>query len=452
MVAHTGDARSPGVAPSTRHERVGWYFYDWANSAFATTVITVFVGPYLGSIAEDAADVHGHVYALSVPIAAGSFYAYTVAVSVIVQVFVLPLVGAIADRSARKKQWLAIFAYLGASATVGLGFLTEGRYLLGGILLIAANVAFGSSIVVYNSFLPQIASPDQRDGVSSIGWAMGYIGGGLLLAINMAAVLFKDTLAMTTAEVARWSIVSAAMWWAIFTMLPLRRLRNRPPVAGQARGRALTDGFRQLSRTIRGLKGYPLTLLFLAALLIYGDGIQTVVTMTSVYATNQLGLPDTVLVPTILMVQLLAFVGALTMGALAGRIGAQRTLLASLVVWACALLAAFFLPHGQPAPFVALAAVIGCVLGGSQALSRSLFSHLIPHGKEAEYFGISEFSDRGTSWVGPLLFGLTYQHTGSYRLAIVSLLVFFVAGFVVVAVVPMRRAIVAAGNEPPQVV
>jgi len=190
-------------------------------------------------------------------------------------------------------------------------------------------------------------------------------------------------------------------------------------------------------------------MLFLAAFLIYNDGVQTVIALASVYGVDELGLPDTVLVPTILMVQFLAFAGALLLGAVARRIGARATVLASLVIWTALLVAAYVIPARQVVPFVALAAGIGLVLGGSQALSRSLYSHLIPAGREAQYFALYEISDRGTSWLGPLLFGLAYQATASYRLAILSLVVFFVVGFVLLALVPLRRAITQVGNVPP---
>lgn len=449
----------PGAAAaSTRRERVGWYFYDWANSAFSTTVVTVFLGPYLTSIAKAAAGcapgdacTGAVIRPLGVAIAPGALFPYTVSLSVLLTVFVLPVVGAIADRSPHKKQLLALFAYLGAGATTGLLLLTGERYLLGAGLFLVANIAFGASIVVYNSFLPQIAGPDERDTVSSIGWAMGYIGGGTLLAVNVAAVLFEDSLGLDTAQVARYSLVSAGLWWAGFTTIPLLRLRNRPPVAGQARGPVLTDGFRQLWHTLRGLKAYPLTLFFLIAYLVYNDGIQTVIALASVYGTEELRLPDDVLVPTILMVQFLAFFGALGLGALARRVGAWKTVLLSLVLWTGVLAVAYVLPAGQAVPFVLLGGGIGIVLGGSQALSRSLFSQLIPKGKEGEYFGLYEISDKGTSWLGPLLFGLAYDATRSYRVAIISLLAFFVIGFVALAAVPMRRAILAAGNTPPHV-
>ena len=452
----------PGLAVdepslSTPREKRSWYFYDWANSAFSTTVVTVFLGPYLNVVARRGAgcstdlDVRcdADVSVFGWHIAPGSLFPYTVSLSVFLTVFVLPVVGAIADRSPRKKELLAVTAYLGSAATVGLLFLTGERYLLGAALFLVANIAFGASVVVYNSFLPQLAGPEERDHVSSVGWAFGYLGGGTLLLLNVVAVLFKDQLGMSTGEVARWSIVSGGLWWAGFTTIPLLGLRNRPPLAGESRGNPVLDGFLQLGRTLRSLKAYPLTLFFLIAYLVYNDGIQTVIALAAVYGTDELKLSDDVLVPTILMVQFLAFFGALGLGALAKRIGAWKTLLLSLGLWIVVVLVAFALPARQVVPFVALGGGIGIVLGGSQALSRSLFSQLIPPGKEGEYFGLYEISDKGTSWLGPLLFAVAYDVTRSYRVAIVSLLVFFVVGMALLFVVPMRRAIAAAGNVPP---
>ncbi|MFI5907744.1 MFS transporter [Dactylosporangium sp. NPDC051541] len=442
---------------SSRRERTGWYFYDWANSAFQTTVVTVFLGPYLTSIAKTAAGCDGDtcpdgaaIHPLGIAIAPGSLFPYTVSLSVFLTVFVLPVVGAIADRSPRKKQLLALFAYIGAAATAAMLFLTGDRYLLGAGLFLLANIAFGASVVVYNSFLPQIADEHDRDRVSSFGWAWGYLGGGTLLLLNVVAVLMKDSLGLSTGEVARYSIVSAGLWWAGFTTIPLLALHNRPVAsAEQARGNVVTGGFIQLWATLKGLKAYPLTLFFLVAYLIYNDGIQTVISLASVYGTEELKLSDDVLVPTILMVQFLAFAGALLLGRLAKAIGAWKTVLLSLVLWTVVILVAFVLPAHQAVPFVVLGGGIGLVLGGSQALSRSLFSQLIPKGKEGEYFGIYEISDKGTSWLGPLAFGLAYDLTNSYRVAIIALIVFFVAGFVVLAMVPIRRAIEQAGNTPP---
>ncbi len=443
---------------STRRERTGWYFYDWANSAFVTTVVTVFLGPFLTTVTEVAAgcglgsdDCDRDVHPLGIAVAPGSYYPYLVSLSVLLSVLALPVVGALADRSAHKRQMLAAAAFTGSGATIAMAFVTGGRYLLGGALFVVANIAFSVSIVVYNSFLPQLAGPDERDAVSSRGWAIGYLGGGLLLALNLVALTILDNHTdQRTLDVARWSIVSAGVWWAAFTLLPLRRLRSRPPQADAGRGRVLTDGFRQLWRTLRGLRAYPLTLFFLLAFLIYNDGVQTVITQASQYGKEELHLTQSTLVITVLVVQFLAFFGALALGALAQRIGAWKTVLISLLLWTVVVVAAFWLPAGAPVPFMLLGAGIGVVLGGSQALSRSLFAQLIPAGRQAEYFGFYEISDRGTSWLGPLAFGLVFQLTNSYRVGVVSLLIFFVVGFALLLAVPMRRAITAAGNTPPR--
>jgi MFS-type transporter involved in bile tolerance (Atg22 family) len=209
-------------------------------------------------------------------------------------------------------------------------------------------------------------------------------------------------------------------------------------------------GFRQLGRTIGHLRNFPLTLAFLGAFLIYNDGIQTVTTVAAVYGDKELGLSDTVLLLAILLVQFVAFAGAVWLGRLAGRFGAKRVVLGSLLVWLAVIGAAYLLQRDNPAQFFALATVLALVLGGSQALSRAMFSRMIPPGSEAEYFGFYEISDSGTSWLGPLVFGVVNQLTGSYRSALVSLVLFFVFGFIALAAVPVRRAIVASGNVPPQ--
>ncbi|TDC25440.1 MFS transporter [Micromonospora sp. 15K316] len=458
----TPTARDIPPPASTRRERTGWYVYDWANSAFQTTVITVFLGPFLTTVTELAAGCElgadscdGYVHPLGIRVAAGSYYPYLISLSVFLTVFVLPVMGAIADRSMHKKRLLAGAAFTGAGATVAMAFVTGDRYLLGGALFLIANISFGAAIVVYNSFLPQLGGPDERDGISSRGWALGYLGGGLLLALNLVAVTMfsEEGNPQRTLDLARWSIVSAGVWWAVFTLVPLRWLREHPTAAALAaqRGNVLTDGFRQLGRTLREIKAYPLTLFFLLAFLVYNDGIQTVITLASQYGTEELRLEQDTLIVTILLVQFLAFGGALSLGALARRIGAWKTVLLSLVLWTGVIVAAFRLPAEAPLPFMILGAAIGLVLGGSQALSRSLFSQLIPTGKEGEYYGFYEISDKGTSWLGPLAFGLVFQLTSSYRVGLVSLLIFFVVGFLLLLAVPIRRAIVAAGNTPPRV-
>ncbi|MFE2014219.1 MFS transporter [Streptomyces sp. NPDC059491] len=453
MTASTTEPEEYAAGPAERRrEQRGWYFYDFACSVYSTSVLTVFLGPYLTSVARAAADAEGFVHPLGIPVRAGSLFAYAVSASIVVAVLVMPLVGAVADRTGRKKPLLAAAAYLGAAATAGMFFLAGDRYLLGAFLLIVANASLSVSMVLYNAYLPQIAEPDERDTVSSRGWAFGYTSGALVLVLNLVLYQGHDSFGLTEGEAVRICLASAGVWWGAFTIVPLRRLRDRQ-LGAEGRGGAaeggVGSGWRQLRATLKDMRRHPLTLSFLLAYLIYNDGVQTVISQASLFGSEELGLDQTTLITAVLLVQVLAVAGALGMGRLARTYGAKRTILASLAVWTLILVAGYFLPADAPVFFFFLAAAIGLVLGGSQALSRSLFSHLVPRGKEAEYFSAYEMSDRGLSWLGPLVFGLAYQLTGSYRDAIISLVIFFVVGFALLARVPVRRAVEAAGNPIP---
>jgi MFS transporter, UMF1 family len=433
---------------SRKREQHGWYFYDFACSVYSTSVLTVFLGPYLTSVAKTAADAEGFVRPLGVPVRAGSVFAYAVSVSIVLAVLVMPLVGAVADRTGRRKPLLAAAAYLGTAATTAMFFLDGDRYLLGALLLIVANASLSVSMVLYNAYLPQIAGPDERDAVSSRGWAFGYTSGALVLVLDLVLYTGHDMFGVSESTAVRICLASAGLWWGAFTVVPLRRLRDRP--VARDGGPGVGTGWRQLRATLRDMRRRPLTLSFLLAYLVYNDGIQTMISQASVYGSEELGLDQTTLITAVLLVQVLAVAGALGLGRMARAYGAKRVILGSLAVWTLILAAGYFLPSGTPAAFYVLAAAIGLVLGGSQALSRSLFSHLVPRGKEAEYFSAYEMSDRGLSWLGPLVFGLAYQVTGSYRDAIISLVIFFVVGSVLLARVPVGAAIMAAGNPLPE--
>lgn len=460
MSAETADTTEPadgtdGAAgpEDRRREQRGWYFYDFACSVYSTSVVTVFLGPYLTSIAKAASDADGYVHPLGIPVRAGSLFAYTISASLVLAVILMPMAAAAADRTGRKKPLLAAAAYTGATATTAMFFLDGHRYLLGAFLLIVANASISVSMVLYNAYLPQIAEPDERDAVSSRGWAFGYTSGALVLVLNLVLYTGHDSFGLSESDAVRICLASAGVWWGAFTVIPLRRLRdrNRPDRNAKPGGaEAVGSGWRQLRATLRDMRRHPLTLSFLLAYLIYNDGVQTVISQASVYGSEELGLDQTTLITAVLLVQVLAVAGALGMGRMARTYGAKHTILGSLVVWTLILVAGYFLPAGSPVFFYALAAAIGLVLGGSQALSRSLYSHLVPRGKEAEYFSAYEMSDRGLSWLGPLVFGLAYQLTGSYRDAIISLVVFFVIGSVLLARVPVRRAVAAAGNPVPE--
>ncbi|MFN8490237.1 MAG: MFS transporter [Caldilineaceae bacterium] len=436
----------------SRREQVGWYFYDWANSTFSTTVAVVFLGPYLTTITKNAADASGYVHPFGIPVVAGSFFPYVVSLSVALQVFFLPILGAIADYSHLKKQMLGVFAYVGAFATMAMYFLHGSNYLLGGGLFLLANLTYGASIVFYNAFLPEIASPNDRDRVSSQGWALGYLGGGLLLLLNLVLFLQRDKFGLAADTAVRICLASAGVWWAGFTLIPLTRLRVRQPLKQLPTGGTyLTIGFKQLRHTLSEFPHYPHSLLFLIAYLLYNDGIQTVISLSSEFGSEELKLGQQSLIISILMVQFVAFIGALAFGYLAKWIGSKRAIMFSLVIWTGTVYASYaWVQPNSPMQFFILAAAIAVVLGGSQALSRSLFSLMIPKGQEAEYFSLYEVSERGTSWLGPLVFGLALQFTGSYRLAILSVVILFAAGLALLSFVNVHRAITEAGNETPE--
>jgi UMF1 family MFS transporter len=437
------------VRGERRREQRGWYWYDWANSAFQATVLTVFLGPYLTSVATTAAGgENGFVSLLGLDLRPKAYFTALVTISVLLQIVIMPMVGALADHTGRKKEILTFLAYLGAVSTLGFYFVSGGGYVLGGVLFLLANVCFGASIVVYDSFLPQIAGVEERDTISSRGWGFGYLGGGLLLALNLVLYLASG---LDEGLAVRISLASAGLWWAVFTIIPMLRLRNRPIASHDATTtKAVTASFRQLGRTIADLRRFPRTLLFLAAYLIYNDGVQTVISFSATYADQELGLGKTTQISAILMVQFVAFGGALGLGKLAAMIGTKRTVLGSLVVWTAVVGVAYFLQEGAAIQFYAIAFFIAIVLGGTQALSRSLYSLVIPPGREAEYFSLYQISDKGSAFLGSLVLTLALQLTDSYRTAIVSLIVFFVAGFLLLMTVNLPRAIREAGNEVPE--
>ncbi len=445
-----------------RREQRAWYWYDWANSAYVTTVATVLFAPYLISVAERAAcgyagttdhPCNTDLHVLGLAVSPGSLVFYVVTVATIVSALVLPVVGAAADRSSHKKRVMAGFAWTGSGAAALMFLVTGSDWQLGALLLFAANICLGSSLVVYDAILCEIATPDERDRVSSRGWALGYLGGGLLLALNLAVVTLHDSIGLSTAMAVRLSLLSAALWWAGFTLIPYLGIRDRPAVAVvPERGGLVRQSFGQLFATLRDLPRYPVTMTFLLGYLFYNDGIQTVIVSASTYGDKQLGFGTSLLIATILMVQFVAFFGALLFGKAAERFGSRTVILGGLLIWMAVVCAAYFLPERNVALFLALAVGIGLVMGGTQALSRSFYSLLIPRGREAEYFSLYQACERGTSWLGTLVFGLVHQWTDSYRPAIFALVAFFAVGFALLVRVDPEKGIAEAGNTAPSVV
>jgi UMF1 family MFS transporter len=433
---------------SPREQR-GWYLYDFANSAFSTTVVTLFLGPYLTALAKNAADAGGYVHPLRIPIDARSYWSFVVSLSVILQVIFLPMVGAVADFGRRKKEVLAATAYLGATATIGMFFLKGADYVLGGVLFLVANVSFGAAETIYNSFLPEIAPPEERDAVSSKGFGIGYLGGGVLLTLNLVLFTNAEKFGISEGLAVRICLCSAGVWWAIFTIPTIRGLHNRGPARVLAAGEsAVRTVVRQLGHTLSEVRRFPQTMTFLIAYLLYNDAIQTVITLASQFGNDELKIPVSTLTLAILMVQFVAFFGSIGFNWLASIINAKRAVIVSLVIWTGTLIY-IYAAVKTTVEFFILAAIVALVLGGSQALSRSLYAQLVPKAREAEYYSIYEVSDKGTSWLCPIIFGLAMQFTHSYRSAILSLVVFFIAGLAVLLKVDMRlgeRDVAQAGT------
>jgi UMF1 family MFS transporter len=297
--------------------------------------------------------------------------------------------------------------------------------------------------------LNDIASEDKRDEVSSKGFALGYIGGGLLLGLNLIFFSRAESFGLSTGEAVRISLLSSGAWWAIFTLIPMALLKRRDALRSLPPGKSYWSiGFSQLWHTIKSLPRYPHTMLFLLGFLLYNDGIQTVIIMASTFGQEALGLEVSTLTTVVLMIQFIAFFGATIFNYIAKVVGTKRAIMISILVWTATVFYAYsFLQTKRD--FFVLGAIIGIVLGGSQALSRSLFSLMIPKGQEAEYFSLYEVSDKGTSWMGPFLFGFVYQMTNNYRQAILSLAILFVLGLIILSIVNVRKAIVDAGNQLP---
>jgi UMF1 family MFS transporter len=451
MTGATSGVADLGPLAKAREQR-SWYFYDWANSAFSTTIAGVLFAPYLIAIAENAA-VDDRIDVLGLSVAPGALPSFVITTSTVLSAVLLPLLGAVADRTARKKDLLAGFAWAGAASAALLFFVSGENWQLGAVAFIVANLCFGAAAVFNDALLCLIADEDERDAVSSRGWAYGYAGGGLLLAANFALVTFHESVGMSEGMAVRICMLSAAVWWAAFTFVPFRGLRNRPPRDVEpAAGGVVAQSFGQLFATLKEMREYPVALTFLVAYLFFNDGIQTVIASASTFGVEELGFATGTVLATYLLVQFVAVFGALAFGRAAARFGAKHVILAGLVVWSAIVTIALVLPEGQLVPFLALGAAIGIVLGGTQALARSYFSLLIPRGKEAEYFSFYHAMERGTSWFGTLVFGLVYQFTDSYRPAIFALIAFFVIGGLLLARVDTARGIREAGNDVPAVI
>jgi len=427
--------------------------YDWANSAFYTTVVGTLFSPYITRLAQGYVGENGVVLDLGPlgHVTAKSLPTLCVSISVGAQVFLLPILGALGDYSNLKKRLMAIFCYIAVVANCLMFFIQDGLYLFGGVLFIIANVCFGAALVFYNAFLPEIATEDQADKVSSRGFAYGYLGGAILLALNLLLVTRAESIGMSTGLAVRLSLLSAGVWWGGFALFTFFLLRTRPSKKDLLPGKGyISTGFSEIVSTFKELRRLPLTARYLLAYLVYNDGIQTVVFASSAFLEQELfpGKPESLLA-IFLMVQFVAVAGALMFERLAYVIHTKNAIIVSLVVWSAVVIYAYRFLDTVPEAWI-MAGVIAIVLGGSQALSRSLYSRMIPAGKEAAFFGLYEVSERGTSWMGPLLFSIVIARTGSYRQALLSLVFFFLIGLVLLWITNTDKGIHEAGHLAPE--
>ena len=399
-----------------RRPQLAWALYDWANSAFATTVLAGFFPAFFRQFWSLGADPTEATLRLGLANGVAGF----------VMAVLAPLLGALADRGGYRKRFLISWSLLGIGATFALYFVAQGQWALAAALFTLATLGFNGGIVFYDALLVDVAKPAEYDRVSSYGYALGYLGGGLLFAVNVLMVSKPAWFGLANAAAAvRWSFISVAVWWLVF-MLPLAfYVTEQPGLPGGGGQGSLRASLAELRQTLRHVLGYRNMLIFLAAYWLYIDGVNTIVKMAVDYGMA-LGFDTQMLLAALLLTQFVAFPAALLFGRIGERLGARGGVLIGIAVYAGVTAWAYFL-H-TVVQFFAMAVVIGLVQGGVQSLSRSFFGRLVPEGKSAEFFGFFNMVGKFGTVLGPLLVGLVAYLTGSSRASILSLVLVFAAG------------------------
>ena len=394
-----------------------WAMYDWANSAYQTTIIAAVFPVYYIRVAGSGLEKE----------VATSRLAWASAIAIMIVAIIAPILGAIADNSPVKKRLLGIFMGIGVASCFGMFWVTDGDWVLALTLFIIGNVGVAGSIVFYEALLPHLVTVKELDRVSSAGYAIGYLGGGVLLAVNAAMILNPAMFGIPdTGMATRIAFVSVGVWWLAFSIpLFLKVPEPRALVSETPQPVSLSGGVRQLLGTFQELRKYRQALLFLAAFLVYNDGIQTMIRMATSYGET-IGIDSGAMITALLLTQFIGVPAAFAFGALASRIGAKAGILIGLTVYGFITVLGYFMTSA--AHFYALAILVGLVQGGTQALSRSVFASMIPRQKSSEFFAIFSVFERYAGVLGPLIFGAVITWTGSGRNAILAILIFFIAG------------------------
>ena len=420
------------------HKKIinAWCMYDWANSAFATTIMAAVLPTFYSAVAG----------ANLKPVQASSYWGYTNTIAMLLVAVAAPILGAMADHSGAKKRFLSGFASLGILFTALLVLVSTGDWLMASLFYILGRVGFAGANIFYDSLLPHVARPDEIDQVSTKGYALGYLGGGLLLVVNLAWILKPELFGLSGAESAsRLSFLSVAVWWVLFSTPLFRHVPEPPFIREQGESaNPIRAGFQRLGRTFRGIRRYQELFKFLIAFWLYNDGIGTIIIMAAIFGA-EIGIGTTSLIGAILAVQFLGIPFSFAFGWLARRLGAKRSILLALGVYTIIAIGGYFMQSGLH--FWILAFLVATVQGGSQALSRSLFGRMAPKAKTAEFFGFYDVSSKFAGIVGPALFALVGQLTGSSRLSIVSLIFFFIVGGLLLTQVNEEEGIRVARAE-----
>ena len=421
-----------------RRDLRAWAMYDWANSAFQTTIVAAVFPIYFHKVAA---------FGLA-PAEATSKFAWATTIAILIVAIVAPLLGAIADYAAMKKKLLAVFLGIGVVATLAMYWIESGDWMFALVLFVIGNVGVAGSIVFYESLLPHLVSEGELDRVSSAGYAVGYLGGGALLAVNLLMIQKPALFGIPDAGVGtRLSLASVGVWWLVFSIPLFRRVpepARRIEPDEKPLGNALTSGARRLVETFRELRRYRQAFLLLVAFLLYNDGIQTIIRMATTYGA-ELNIDDSAMILALLITQFIGVPFAFLFGTIAGKIGAKHAVFAGLAVYAGITILGYFMKNATE--FLALAVLVGMVQGGTQALSRSLFASMIPRHKSSEFFAFFGVFERYAGILGPAVFAWVVEHSGTSRNAILSVILFFVIGAAILMFVDVdegRRAARAA--------
>lgn len=415
------------TSPYKRRDTVSWALYDWANSAFATTVLAGFFPVFFQQYWSTGVD----------PTISTSRLGFANGIAGLTVAVLAPVLGAIADRTAGRKRQLMLWSLIGVIGTAALGFIGQGEWWWAAACFVMAGVGFNAANIFYDALLLDVAAEHELDQVSAFGYALGYLGGGLLFAFNVLMTLQPGWFGLANAaEAVQISFLTVAVWWFVFT-LPLARDVRERPAAAVTHGlfAAARDGLRELRSTLRHIASYREVSLFLVAYWLYIDGVHTIYTMAVDYGVA-LGLPSSSLLAALLLTQFVAFPSALALGWLGNRWGPKRGILLCIAVYLSATIYAYFLD--SVAEFFGLAVVVGLVQGGIQSLSRSFFGRLVPEGKGGEFFGFYNMMGKFASFIGPLLIATVALLTGDSRLSVSSLVVLFIVGGLVLWRVPSR--------------